>query len=176
VATPAFAPTGAWTNWATADVPANLNAGANTIRLAATTAAGAANADYVDVSAASSATDYQAEDCTISQGVVESNWPGFTGTGFVNGDNVVGSAVECAVTGPATSLAVRFANGTTTNRPMSLAVDGTTVATLNFPGTGAWSTWGVTSVPVSLGVGSHQIRLTATTSNGGPNLDRITIT
>ena len=30
------------------------------------------------------ATDYQAENATISQGVVESNHAGFTGTGFVN--------------------------------------------------------------------------------------------
>ena len=33
-------------------------------------------------------TVYQAEDAFISQGVVESNWAGFTGTGFVNLDNL----------------------------------------------------------------------------------------
>jgi rhamnogalacturonan endolyase len=44
-----FDPTGAWNAWATRTVSVQLNAGTNTIRLAATTAAGLANVDYVDV-------------------------------------------------------------------------------------------------------------------------------
>ncbi|HCT80924.1 MAG TPA: carbohydrate-binding protein [Micromonosporaceae bacterium] len=171
VATPNFGPTGAWTTWSQATVPVTLNAGSNTIRVAATTATGPANLDYVDVAASGPApSEYQAESCTISQGVVESNHAGFTGTGFVNGDNVIGSYVECSVTGPVTSVAVRYANGTTTNRPMT--VNG---ATVNFPGTGAWSTWNTVNVPLSLSAGTHLIRLTSTTVNGGPNLDRVTI-
>ena len=47
------------------------------------------------------ATDYQAESATISQGVVESNHSGYTGTGFVNYDNVVGSYVQWSVTAAA---------------------------------------------------------------------------
>ncbi|HCU51432.1 MAG TPA: chemotaxis protein, partial [Micromonosporaceae bacterium] len=39
---------------------------------------------------AAAAVGYEAENATISQGVVESNHAGFTGTGFVNYDNVVG--------------------------------------------------------------------------------------
>jgi len=45
-----FPATGAWTTWQDRTVTANLNAGANTIRLTATTAAGGPNVDYVDVS------------------------------------------------------------------------------------------------------------------------------
>jgi hypothetical protein len=116
------------------------------------------------------AADYQAESCLISQGVVESNHTGYTGTGFVNTDNVTGSSIECTVTGPATSLSVRYANGTTTNRPMSALT-----TTINFPGTGSWDTWAVATVPISLGSGTQTIRLTATTSNGGPNLDKLTL-
>jgi F5/8 type C domain/Carbohydrate binding module (family 35)/Carbohydrate binding module (family 6)/Alpha-L-fucosidase len=176
VATPAFSPTGAWTTWTTTAVSANLAAGVNTIRVTGTTSGGAPNLDYVDVvSAGPAPVDYQAEDCTILQGVVESNWAGYTGTGFVNGDNVVGSGIECTVTGPATTLTVRFANGTTTDRPMLVTVDGVGGPTVSFPGTGAWTTWTSTSTAISLGTGSHTIRLTATTSNGGPNLDRISV-
>jgi hypothetical protein len=109
------------------------------------------------------------------QGVVESNWAGFTGTGFVNGDNVVGSGVEFTVAGPVTNVAIRYADGTTTNRPMAMSVNATAGPTVNFSGTGAWSTWAVANVPLSLGTGTHKIRLTATTVNGGPNLDKITI-
>jgi alpha-L-fucosidase len=177
VSTLPFAPTGAWTNWTTTSVTANLVAGTNTIRVAGTTAGGAPNLDYVDVSAGTGPTpvDYQAEDCTITGGVVEANHAGFTGTGFVNGDNVVGSSVECAVTGPATSVTIRFANGTTVERPMQVTVDGVAVATPTFGSTGAWTTWTTLQVPVSLAAGSHTVRLTSTTANGGPNLDKITI-
>ncbi len=172
VATPAFAPTGAWTTWTTTTVTTSLSAGVNTIRVAGTTAGGAANLDYVTVASdGPGPVEVQAETCTISQGVVESNHAGFTGTGFVNGDNIVGSYVECAVTGPVTSVAIRYANGTTTSRPMT--VNGVTV---DFPGTGAWTTWTTVNVPVSLGAGPQTIRLTSTTANGGPNLDRLSLT
>ncbi|WP_117212385.1 carbohydrate-binding protein [Allorhizocola rhizosphaerae] len=43
-----FAPTGAWNTWTTATTTVQVNAGSNTIRLAATTAAGLANIDYLD--------------------------------------------------------------------------------------------------------------------------------
>jgi hypothetical protein len=38
------------------------------------------------------------------------------------------------------ALGVRFANGTTTARAANLIVNGTTVGTVSFEGTGAWST------------------------------------
>src|SRR5262245_62455475 len=90
------------------------------------------------------ATDYQAETAAISRGVVESNHAGFTGTGFVNYDNVAGSYVEWSVTaaqaGPA-SLVFRVANGTTANRPMDIAVNGALAGDdVTFTGTGAWTT------------------------------------
>ncbi|MFB9622175.1 glycosyl hydrolase 2 galactose-binding domain-containing protein [Nonomuraea helvata] len=120
---------------------------------------------------------YQAEDATISQGVVESNHEGYTGTGFVNYDNVTGSYVEwtvnAAAAGPAT-LEFRFANGTTTNRAMTIAVNGTTV-TRDFTGTGDWTTWQTVTVPADLVQGVNKIRATATTSNGGPNVDRLAV-
>src|SRR5215207_7380926 len=170
-----FPPTGSWTSWSTAVASASLNAGANTIRLVATTAAGLPNFDYVDVTGQAVVVHYQAEECTISQGAVESNHAGFTGTGFVNTVNAVGPYIECAVAGPATSLTVRFANGTTTNRPMALTVDGASAGTVDFPGTGAWSTWDTATAPLSLDGGAHAVRLTATTADGGPNLDRLTL-
>ncbi|NUT33295.1 MAG: carbohydrate-binding protein [Hamadaea sp.] len=176
VATPAFAPTGAWTNWTTTTVTATLTAGANTVRVTGTTAGGAPNLDFVDVAAAGPApVEIQAETCTILQGVVESNHAGFTGTGFVNGDNVAGSGVECSVSGPVGSLAVRYANGTTADRPMAVTVDGVAAGTLTFAPTGAWTTWTSASLPVTASAGTHLIRLTATTATGGPNLDRLTI-
>ena len=84
--------------------------------------------------------DYQAENATITSGVAESNHAGFTGTGFVNYDNATGSAVEFSVNAAAAGSAnvvLRFANGTTVNRPMDVTVNGTKVASaLAFGGTG----------------------------------------
>jgi len=173
-----FTGTGAWTTWATRSVTAALIAGGNNkVRLTATTANGGPNLDCLDVVEPSGPgpTVYQAEDAMIIQGVVESNWAGFTGTGFVNGDNVVGSGVEFTVTGPATTVAIRHANGTTTNRPMSMSIDGGAGVIVDFPGTGAWTNWASKNVPISLAAGTHTLRLTSTTSNGGPNLDKIEI-
>jgi polygalacturonase len=122
---------------------------------------------------------YEAEDATISQGVVESNHAGFSGTGFVNYGNVAGSsvrfAVNAATTGSAT-LRIRYANGTTVNRPMNVVVNGTTVSAARaFNGTGAWTTWATSTLTVPLDAGGNTITLTATTANGGPNLDYVEV-
>ncbi|SDX78569.1 Carbohydrate binding module (family 6) [Amycolatopsis xylanica] len=123
-------------------------------------------------------TTYQAENATIANGVVEANHAGFTGTGFVNYDNAVGSAVQWSITVAAgsTSLVFRYANGTTTSRPMTIAIDGATAATPSFAGTGAWTTWTTASVTATLTAGTHTVRATATTANGGPNVDELTVT
>ncbi|RVX37796.1 endoglucanase [Nonomuraea polychroma] len=126
---------------------------------------------------AQAATTYEAENATISQGAVESNHAGYSGTGFVNYANATGSYVEFTVTaataGPAT-LTFRYANGTTTNRPMAIAVNGATT-NRDFPGTGAWATWQETTLTTTLNAGANTVRATATTANGGPNLDRLVL-
>ncbi|MFE0155889.1 carbohydrate-binding protein [Nonomuraea sp. NPDC059007] len=163
-----FPPTGAWTTWRTVSLPARLG---TKVRLTSATASGGPNLDYLDVAA--SGTDYQAEDAVITQGAVESNHAGFTGSGFVNLDNVVGSAAEFTVTGGGTrTITVRFANGTAVARPMDVLVDGVRAGALTFPPTGAWTTWHTLSLQAQLGT---KIKLVSTSANGGPNLDKITI-
>ncbi|MEV2271275.1 glycosyl hydrolase family 28 protein [Nonomuraea africana] len=126
------------------------------------------------------ATRYEAENATISQGAVESNHAGFSGTGFVNYANLAGSFVEFTVTAAAAgtaTLAFRFANGTTANRPMDIAVNGAVVAASKaFNGTGAWTTWQTTTVSAQLTGGTNTVKATATTANGGPNLDYLEVT
>src|SRR6266498_1795893 len=125
--------------------------------------------------ASAAATRYEAENATISQGVVESNHLNFSGTGFVNYDNLVGSYVEWTVSaasaGTAT-LALRHSNGSTVNRPMDITVNGMLVADeLAFNPTGSWDTWATVTVNAAVTAGSNTIRATATTVNGGPNVD-----
>src|SRR6266545_3495435 len=118
---------------------------------------------------------YEAENATISQGVVESNHLGFSGTGFVNYDNLVGSNVQWTVNAASAGtakLTFRYANGTTTNRPMDITVNGALVADeLAFNPTGNWDTWANATVTVNLTAGTNTVRATATTVNGGPNAD-----
>ncbi|HCU51675.1 MAG TPA: silent information regulator protein Sir2, partial [Micromonosporaceae bacterium] len=65
----------------------------------------------------------------------------------------------------------RFANGTTTARPAGLIVNGSTVQTPSFEGTGAWNTWATKTLTVSVNAGSNTVRLNPTTANGLPNVD-----
>lgn len=120
---------------------------------------------------------FEAED-GLCQGTVDSNHAGFSGAGFCNTTNAVGSAEEWTITreqAGTASLVFRFANGTTAARPMDLVVNGTSVGTLNFAGTGAWTTWQTASVPASLTAGPNTVRLTATTAGGGPNIDYVEV-
>jgi glucose/arabinose dehydrogenase len=176
----AFDPTANWDTWATKTVTANVNAGTNRIRITATTSNGNANLDYIDVSVAASFTDYQAENATISQGTVATNHLNYTGTGFVDYTNVAGSYVEFTVSAVDTGtaqLTFRYANGTTTDRPMDISVNGNSVALdLAFNPTTNWDTWADRTISVTLTQGTNKVRATATTANGGPNLDRLRVT
>jgi hypothetical protein len=173
----AFNGTGSWDTWATQTITAPVNAGANTVRATATTVNGGPNVDFLDFEVQAPTTDYQAEDATISQGVVESNHLGYTGSGFVNYDNLVGSYVQWDVPAAAAgsvTFTLRYSNGTTANRPMTITVNGATVATnLAFNPTANWDTWADQTFTATLNAGTNTIRATATTASGGPNVDRL---
>ncbi|GAB3884103.1 PQQ-dependent sugar dehydrogenase [Kibdelosporangium lantanae] len=174
----AFNGTGSWDTWTDVTVNASLVAGANKVKATATTANGGPNLDYLAAEvAAPVGNDYEAEDASIGQGVVESNHTGFSGRGFVNYDNVVGSYVEWTVNGPgAVDLVLRYANGTTVNRPMDFTVNGTNVASnVAFNSTGTWDQWQTATIHATLAAGANKIRATATTANGGPNADKLTV-
>ncbi len=131
------------------------------------------------LAASASSTRYEAETGTISSGTVDSNHAGFTGTGFVNLTNAVGSYLELGVPASAAgtaTLTFRYSNGTATDRPMTISVNGAVVApALSFPATGSWDTWANASVTATLTAGTNTIRATSNTSDGGPNLDSVTV-
>jgi pectate lyase len=124
-------------------------------------------------------TRYEAESSpAVCSGTIDSDWTGFSGSGFCNGTNATSGYAQFTVTASAAgtaTLALRFANGTTTARPASLAVNGSTVQAPSFEGTGAWSTWVTKTLSVSVNAGSNTIRLTPTTSNGLPNVDYLDV-
>src|SRR5262245_37309218 len=130
------------------------------------TLAAVVGASLVAATGAQAATTrYEAENATISQGILESTHTGFSGTAYVNGDNVAGSYLEFTISassaGSAT-LAIRYANGTTANRPADVAVNGSVVsANRAFNATANWDTWATSTLTTSLNSGANTVRITA---------------
>jgi hypothetical protein len=120
-------------------------------------------------------TRYEAENTPARCiGTIDSNWSGYSGTGFCNGNNATGAYAEFTVPAGAAGTVevfVRFANGTTSSRPADLIVNGSTVRSVSFEGTGTWDTWATRQLSVGLRAGNNTIRLNPTSSGGLPNLD-----
>ncbi|GAA0394851.1 hypothetical protein GCM10009530_52950 [Microbispora corallina] len=136
-------------------------------------------AGLLPASAAAGSAVYEAENATISQGAVASDHPGYTGTGFVDYTNVAGGYIQWTVAATSAgrrTLTLRYANGTGSDRPLTVSVNGTAVATsLSFPGTGGWDAWATRQVTADLAAGTNVVRATATGSSGGPNVDSLTV-
>ena len=132
-------------------------------------------APFLSWPASAAITTYQAESAKIYRGVLETVYSGFSGSAYVNTNQEAGSYVEWLVTVPqavTATLIIRFANGSTANRPMAVRVNGAVVdSALSFMPTGAWPSWATRSLTAVLHAGTNTIRLTSTTANGGPNID-----
>lgn len=123
----------------------------------------------------------QAEDGTVGGGSqVGTSVAGYTGTGYVdfggNGSTTTWQSISVATAGTYT-LTFYYGNGDTVDRQCGLTVNGGTSQNIRFAPSGAWTTWiGTTAVVTLNASGNNTLLLTANTSNGGPNLDRIEIT
>lgn len=122
---------------------------------------------------------YQAEEQLNNRAPLQNSGSGFTGYFYVNPDNVANSYVDFQVivsTAKSYNVKLRYSNSGTTNRSMSVKVNGTTVvATQAFSNTGDWNTWTYLTLPLNLVAGANSIRFTSLNSNGGPNLDKLEI-
>ncbi|MFI1171336.1 PQQ-dependent sugar dehydrogenase [Streptomyces melanogenes] len=132
----------------------------------------------VPQSASAAPTRYEAEKGTYSAGsTVDTNHTGYSGTGFVNSNNAVGAYVEFTVDAAAAgnaTVGIRYANGTTANRPADVLVNGTAVASARaFNATADWDTWATSTLTAPVKAGSNRIRLSATTAAGLANIDYV---
>ena len=97
---------------------------------------------------------YQAESATVAGAKAASNHAGYTGTGFVDYVNTAGDYVEWSFdlsSGGTYVLDFRYANGSSSDRPLELAANGQIVqARLPFPPTGSWDAWNTSSATVTL--------------------------
>jgi hypothetical protein len=120
---------------------------------------------------------YEAENGTC-QGTIDTNHAGYTGTGFCNLTNAVGSYLELTITAPeagSATLTFRYANGTTANRPADITVNGGAATRVNFPGTGSWTKWAGASLSATLAAGTSTVRLTSAVAAGAANIDSLTV-
>ncbi len=130
----------------------------------------------VCVSSANAAQTLQAENAKIiHHGIIETEHGG-TGSGYVNLDNEIGSYAEFAFSiaeAGQQTLTFHYAYASAPTRSMNLILNGTQVSTLDFPATGAWTTWLTHDATVDFVQGINVIRLESATVQGGPNLDKI---
>ncbi|WP_159940014.1 MULTISPECIES: carbohydrate-binding protein [unclassified Nocardiopsis] len=129
--------------------------------------------------AQAASTRYEAENSpAVCTGTIDSDWSGYSGSGFCNGTNTVGAhtqfGVDASASGTAT-LRVRFANGTASARPAQVVVNGSAIASVSFEGTGAWNSWATKTLTVPLGSGGNTVRLHPTGSEGLPNVDYLDV-
>ncbi|MFG2681994.1 carbohydrate-binding protein [Streptomyces sp. NPDC048392] len=128
-------------------------------------------------SAQAESTRYEAENTSaVCTGTIDSDWSGYSGSGFCNGTNVAGAYAEFTANAPAAGTAklnVRFANGTGDARAADIMVNGASVASASFESTGAWSTWRTKTFTVPVRAGNNTVRLDPTASAGLPNVDYV---
>jgi hypothetical protein len=124
-------------------------------------------------------TRYEAEGSSAScNGSIETEWPGYSGSGFCDTENEEGAHVQFSVNAPASgtaTLTVRFANGTSSARPADVLVNGSRAASVSFEGTGDWDAWATKTLTVQLAEGANTIRFDPTGSQGMPNVDYLDV-
>ncbi|MEV5444157.1 carbohydrate-binding protein [Streptomyces sp. NPDC052644] len=129
--------------------------------------------------ASAATTRYEAERAPATcDGTVDTNHAGYSGTGFCNGRNAIGAALQFTVDAPqagTATLTVRYANGTTSPRPAALTVNGASAGQQSFAPTGAWATWASVTLTVPLNAGSNTVRLAPTTADGLANIDHLEV-
>lgn len=125
---------------------------------------------------------YYAVDQTWELGVTETVNAGFTKEeGYVNLDNVLDSSITFTVNVLEKGnymTHIRFANGSVNDRKMKIYVNDDTQNywMQSFTSTGAWTEWTEFGIVLPLNSGTNTIKLVSATSEGGPNLDYITLT
>lgn len=122
-------------------------------------------------------TQLDASVATSGDGVTESTNSGYeVGSGYYNFANALGSSALWTIystSARTVTLFLHYSNGTaaSVDRALALAVNGSTVDTVNFAATANWTTWDLVSVTITLAAGVNTISLTSLTANGGANID-----
>ncbi|MFC5467324.1 carbohydrate-binding protein [Cohnella suwonensis] len=126
-------------------------------------------------------TEYQAENAALSGGmVVQSDHTGYTGTGFAGGYWSIGATTTFTVnvaSAGSKNVELRYANGRTSARTISIYVNGTKIKQTSLPFTTNWDTWGLKPEELTLLAGNNTISYKYDSGDTGlVNIDKITVT
>lgn len=123
--------------------------------------------------------NYEGENTKRSNAVIESVHSGFSGAGYANFDNVIGSKIEFSVVvseAGEKTMKISYSNGSTSDRPVSISVNGTTaLQSLGFPPTADWDSWSTKDVLLTLKAGVNTITFSSVSEDGGANIDKVEI-
>jgi parallel beta-helix repeat protein len=121
---------------------------------------------------------YEAENAIASGGGMNTNHPGYSGTGFWDNVDTVGNYIEFTVnsiSGGSTNITCRFSSGTS-NKTLSLYENGTKIRAVTFASTNVWDNWANKIESASLNDGNNTIRYQYDSGNNGyVNVDFIQI-
>ncbi|OZY85516.1 hypothetical protein CBP51_00235 [Cellvibrio mixtus] len=115
--------------------------------------------------------------CNYS-GVVATNHAGYTGTGFVDSENVLGAAINWSVSAASANtyaISIRFANGGAATRRAAIVVNNNKLLSVDFPSNNNWAAWQTVTVNVPLNAGVNSLKAQAETNDGLANIDSISI-
>lgn len=120
----------------------------------------------------------EGEDNCAGEGVLEATNSGYQGEGYFNFDNVNGSSATYYLVSSGNqtvTLGFRYANGGSSARPLTVSVNGNNQGTISGDITGGWTSWSSEAKSINLIDGVNTIILTATSNDGGPNFDLISL-
>ncbi len=115
---------------------------------------------------------------TNNAGSVDTDHINYTGDGFINTDNAIGSTVNWTVNFKVTgTYNIQFRYASVSNRPGTVKINGETIGTAAFASTGSWDEWDFSSLNYTVtDTGDVPISVSATNAEGLPNIDYISIT
>lgn len=120
----------------------------------------------------------QAEDAALFSAYVRQQHLGYNGSGYVKVDTKTGAYMEFVfrrTTAVTDTVLVRYANGGS-SRNFAVTINGTSVGSFGFGGTGGWTTWSNRVIVVPLQAGINKLRFTTTTNTTTyPVVDQITV-
>lgn len=120
----------------------------------------------------------EGEEFCEAEGVIETDHNGYIGSGYLNFNNETGASGSWKILAQSSgtiTLSVIFANGGTAARPLTVSVNGTEQATLTAAATGDWTSYETEIVTLTVNSGVNIITFSATSAEGGPNLDAMLI-
>lgn len=123
---------------------------------------------------------YEAESAAKTGVTTNSNHPGYSGSGFVDGFDAAGDSVTFTVSAPEDghySLVFAYGNSTGGMATRNIYVDGTLVKDIGFYNQANWDTWKSDAwLQVDLTAGTHTVKVAYDSGNTGAiNLDSLTL-